>query len=803
MYLIIRDDETCAERTPPWGEPTIERYVARLRRGLEKVEASPALRLGFEWSGLELEMLATDFPDVLDKMKKLAAAGKVTFYHGTYSQPHLQILSSESNVQQFEIGREVYQTLGLPAVETYAHQEASLHDQVPQLLRAVGIRYATIPAFVSTLRWLGETELLSTDQLDGLRFVHGHEFVSWQGLDGTGIPLYLSQPVHRAGDRRVKEAQLDLLHRPPIRISMPDMMEISDRWLADHAHEEIVLLQDALDERARAVPITGRVRFYTNWSYIEGIRAEELSRANRDAEAQLLGAEAAQAIASVLANGPVDDVATEWRELLRWQHHDGYCFCSPGLKDQAIPRLRELSGLAARRTESALRVIGEAVDSREQEGQPILFVNTTPHSVRVPAQLTSDIGGRLVNPDGSEIPAGPALGSGTGIEAVIDMDGLGYRLLYLQAGDATLEEEAVDTPVHFENRHYSIQIAPDATISSLRLAGDDTELIDAARGGGNHLTATDSDGISPAGSKQASLDRDLWKIPAPGRPLRWQPTAPTAVRQTPLGLAVTATGRLNDRATGQVVVRCYQSLPWIAIDWTFHFDNASIGTFFDDESKLLTRWAYAIDGHLAHDIPFGAISTEPNRPILPTTWVDYSDTSRGITQFHFGTPKYWLTDHRLSNLVAWGEHTDAIGNRMEHRRWLKSFDQRLRGQHRIRYAIYPHTGSWKQANLPLIGQSIRSPLSTVAINRHHGTLPPQLTLLRLDEPSLVATAVRATAGGLQCRLFETHGQDVALSTTTNRITLAEITSLPGETLTGLGPFQIANTRYRTDRSERK
>jgi hypothetical protein len=27
MYFLIKEDETCAERTPPWGEPSIELYI--------------------------------------------------------------------------------------------------------------------------------------------------------------------------------------------------------------------------------------------------------------------------------------------------------------------------------------------------------------------------------------------------------------------------------------------------------------------------------------------------------------------------------------------------------------------------------------------------------------------------------------------------------------------------------------------------------------------------------------------------------------------------------------------------------
>ena len=134
MYLLIREDTQCAERTPPWGAPTIEAYIERVRQNLDALERYPQLKLGYEWSGVELELLANDLPEVFQILRDYTKDGRVCFYNGTYAQPHLQTLSSESNLRQFQFGREVYQELGLNPVMVYAHQEASVHDQVPQLL---------------------------------------------------------------------------------------------------------------------------------------------------------------------------------------------------------------------------------------------------------------------------------------------------------------------------------------------------------------------------------------------------------------------------------------------------------------------------------------------------------------------------------------------------------------------------------------------------------------------------------------------------------------------------------------------
>ena len=106
MYLLIREDTQCAERTPPWGAPDIESYIDRVRRNLGALDRYPRLRLGYEWSGTELELLGRDAPDVLGQMREYAREGRVQFYNGTYAQPHLQILSPEANLRQFEYGRD-------------------------------------------------------------------------------------------------------------------------------------------------------------------------------------------------------------------------------------------------------------------------------------------------------------------------------------------------------------------------------------------------------------------------------------------------------------------------------------------------------------------------------------------------------------------------------------------------------------------------------------------------------------------------------------------------------------------------
>ena len=47
MYLLIREDTQCAERTPPWGAPSVEDYNLRLEANLDALDRIPELRIGY------------------------------------------------------------------------------------------------------------------------------------------------------------------------------------------------------------------------------------------------------------------------------------------------------------------------------------------------------------------------------------------------------------------------------------------------------------------------------------------------------------------------------------------------------------------------------------------------------------------------------------------------------------------------------------------------------------------------------------------------------------------------------------
>jgi hypothetical protein len=55
MWLLIKEDSKCLERTPPWGAPSIGEYSRRVERNLDSLERDPKAKVNYDVSGAELD----------------------------------------------------------------------------------------------------------------------------------------------------------------------------------------------------------------------------------------------------------------------------------------------------------------------------------------------------------------------------------------------------------------------------------------------------------------------------------------------------------------------------------------------------------------------------------------------------------------------------------------------------------------------------------------------------------------------------------------------------------------------------
>lgn len=801
MYILVREDTVCAERTPPWGAPDIGSYINRLRQNIDTLRKYPQIKIGYEWSGLELEQLKEDAPDVFDEMLDLVSAGQTTFYNGTYSQPHLQTLSSEANYRQFEWGARVYRQLcHNHQVLVYAHQESSVNEQTPQLLKSFGIQSVVMPNFSSTLTMIDGGEL-NVHSRFGTMFIHGEEFAAWRGLDGTVIDLYLNEPKHnQIKDWLAFQEVIGLTHVPPIVVEMPDLIEVNKAWIEERSQADFVLLDEVLAERLKAFPPRFRVRFYTNWSYIEGIRAEELSRNNWKAENSVLRAEALNSLAFALVNRSPDSTDPVWKKILTTQHHDVYCFCAPILRQKSMGWLQEAKAEATQIASAAAEAITFHIDTSAAGSHPVVVFNTLPNPVRGVACVEVDAAtpaikgpdGRLQPMDAAPLPSGKTL-----VRFLAELPGLGYTTFGIQDNGETPIEETLKKSFIFENGFYRAIVQPDGTFTSLVLKPSGDELLEGAGHPGNLLAGRDSTGLGPKHEGTFDLTNPVkWEPSGRGPELNWQPTGPVQGRHSSLGATFTIPGKMGPSVKAVLVLHFYHDLARIDLDWAFTFSEACLGHFYDDDTKLRVQWPLSFEGIIHHDISFGVVDTRSYRPFFPASWVDSSDGNKGLAYFHQGTLKHWVTGKTLVNLFAWGEDTDAIGNRMDMVRWPKCFDQRLRGSHTIHTAIYPHSGDWRTADVIGAARSFGMAPVAYVTGSHQGDLPDKMVILKLPQPEIVATAVKIEDNQILCRFYSVSQQTQFVESEIEGLSLVGMTSLLAEPFDQIGSFQIGRLHFK-------
>lgn len=789
MYMIIENDETAAERTPPWGERDIVSYVDRIRRNLASLDRYPHLKFNYDISGVELEGLAERAPDVIERLRHFVRIGRVGFVNGSYAQAHLHSFGAESNLRQMFEGLDAIKRIAGVKVTSYAHQEPAIHDQMPQILRSLGYRFAVTPGFFWVLSFLTAHEILGV-QYQGLHFLQDEEFTRWRGLDGTEVPLYLTQPrlrpkggVHGSDSHRAalrQEFVKDHLHYPPIRCDFPDMVDIDDDWVDDHQGHEFVVLDEALQSRLAETPARSAARLYTYWGYGDGIEAERLHRADRQGELALLEAESLGVLAQELVGRPADNLREAWRSLLRAQHHDAYWVGGMGLREKAV----SWADQARRTAEAAIGAATDAIVSQlplavASEGVPLVMWEPWPVArtdvaevhVTVPAGQSTDFEVRGV--DGAAAPCqviGTETAANGSTRATLlfpaRTTGLGYQLLRLIPA---VQTETKTGGLTFENGYYRAAMAPDGTFASLRTLRSDVELIADSTYRGNLLRAQDPE----------------------GRWLEFVPSEAPTITDGPVAGRIRVAGTVGDADLVQEIT-LYHHHPRIDFTLAFDFHDTSYGNYWQDETKLNVYWPVAPRGGLDHDIPFGVVPGHQERSFFPTAWARLGSARAGLAFFHRGTNRCWVRNNVLANVLACGVIGRDIGTRAQPQMYIKDYDLRLRGHHVISYAIYPHEGSWREAAVPRQAFSYQHPLRVMAAGSSVGHLPPAVSMARLEDDALIPTAVYAGDGGPVFRLFETTGSsvrvDMALATPWR---LAGLRALGGEPVGQVDPFSIA------------
>jgi hypothetical protein len=580
-------------------------------------------------------------------MKRQFQKGSLDFVNGSYSQPHLQVLGSESNWRQFEYGLEIYRDLYNKKVDVYAAQETGLNQQLPQILKKFNYKYILPPDFPFVLEFVeGKIELLS---IFGGKYqpISGNEFVNAIGLDGSVIPAYLNHEAENIDEYGTRNYQYDLFSTSKISTTIPDLDEV-DKSSYEYYNSlfDFVNLKDALDERYKKVPPQVTVRLYSYWSYAEGTWAEELLRKNRTAEEFAGLAEELNSMGSLagLSSDKSNDIKVNWKTILKSQHHDISWNEVTDLRKKSINKLDSV-------VVNTKKIMADIAGKIVIKGSNSMSVfNGLSHPRRCMAIL-----------DGKK-----SLGENSDFQ---EFGGKSIGFVTVPAGGfksftevkSSFPSVISDVPQQITSKYYKVEFSGEGLIKQLSTIN------------GKKLLSNDE---YLGGEIRARIGENWMN----NRKARIQyftgPVCDIMVRRSLLG-----------EIPVKETYYFFKNESFIKAEIEFDFDGNEVGNMWIDKSKINIYYPTEAS-EIYHDIPFGFIKGKKEKPLFVANWL-YSD---GLVYVNSGTVKHWIADGVMANVIAWGgnhftNRTDWVG-------WLNKplYDIRLYGKQKVEYYLIPYDG---------------------------------------------------------------------------------------------------------------
>ncbi len=176
------------------------------------------------------------------------------------------------------------------------------------------------------------------------------------------------------------------------------------------------------------------------------------------------------------------------------------------------------------------------------------------------------------------------------------------------------------------------------------------------------------------------------------------------------------------------------------------------------ETHILLKAAFPLAAtapKATYEIPYGSIERTTTRTnswekakfeVPAQRWADLGDAKQGLS---------------LLNDVKFGY--DAEGNTLRltllrSATWPDEVADK--GRQQFRYALYPHAGTWKQAQTVHRGYELNDPLKAEQVFPHTGTLPAEHSFASIENPNVTLTAIKKAedSDALIFRMYEWAGE---------------------------------------------
>lgn len=472
----------------------------------------------------------------------------------------------------------------------------------------------------------------------------------------------------------------------------------------------------------------------------------DTKRNNRQGETALFNAETFSSVAKMYGlKYPKEEIRNGWNILMFNQFHD----ILPGSSinkvykdaDDDYAKMFEITSSA---TTNAIISIARKINIRGK-GEALLVFNSLPwkRDGVVEISINNPENVSILNTSSKIIPS-QIITSVSGEKKLLfvasNVPAVGYKTYRVINRSSTINEEVLNvSSITLENEFFHITLNPNTgNISSVFDKRTNYEYFGEGREG-NILQCY----------RDKHPEYDAWNI-------RLHEAIPVTLTSPP---EVVETGPVRvtlkwTKTVGTSTFVHYLSLvkgvPLIfgrlEVDWKETHRMAKLA--FQLNLKNDTVW---------YEIPYAAIS----RPAVPRTdadrakwevsaqkWVDYTDRDGKIGLGLLNNSKYGfdVKDNVMSiSLLRSPKDPDPEAD-MKH--------------HTIEYALFPHTGDWRQAQMPRRGYEFNTPLFTILEEKHNGNLPASHSFFSSEPSNVILSSIKLAedSDDIILRVYESTGK---------------------------------------------
>jgi alpha-mannosidase len=757
----------------PWTE-TVEVTRNTFQSALNLMREYPDFNFTMS-SAQAYEWMEEKYPDLFKEIQRRAKEGRWEIIGGMWVEPDLNMPAGESLVRQILLGKRYFRNkFGVDVKIGWNPDSFGYNWQLPQIYKKSGMDY-----FVTQkLLWAHEFTTFP------------YKLFYWESPDGSRLLTYF--PHDYAGGIDADSLATDLsVWAPSIYgkelSGSPEIMHLYG--VGDHGGGPTRTMLDNAKRLMSPAVVYPKLEFSTaqaffadlekklpnmqvpTWKdelyfqYHRGVMTTqaETKRRIRRTEELLLDTEMYSSLASLYGRPyPQQELELDWKKSLFDHFHD--IFPGSGIAVNYLDAQRNLEDVdrsAHLLEDGALAEISARVNT-QGEGVPVVVFNSLswPRTevIEIEAQLPAPAPQlEVVDSSGKSVPSQlVTLDPDTQRAHLLvqtDTPALGYKTYFVRAGAKPASRTSVvkASAETLENQFLRLRIDSQT--------GCMTSLFD-KRSGIEALAPAETDTGGPKDSVcgsllQAFYDKpkqwDAWNIDADFEKQHWNLDKADKVELLESG-PLRAVIRIHNHFQNSTFVRdvtLYAGVPRVDVkvqaDW--------------HEKHILLKVAFPLSAHnekATFEIPYGSIERPTTRrtpaekaqfEVPAQRWADISDATHGFS---------------LLNDCKYGY--DAKGNvlRLSLLRSPEWPDPHAdEGHHEFTYSLYPHAGTWRDAETVRRGYELNVKLISRQTEKHQGALPPEQSFVKVEPATVMLTAIKKAedSSTVVLRFYEWAGKE--------------------------------------------